>query len=112
MKRIVKPDGVNQVAQEAEGGEWLEDYPNLIEFLTCTTYSDPPGRRKPGSLSIWTRFKMWCCSLRDNDNGACLRIEALTPDQLLHALETLLATGNAPWEFPPEPEPPAKGKKR
>lgn len=101
MRRIVKPEQGGIPIPEAEGGEWLEAHPHLVEFLTATRYSDPPGPRRPGSLLITTRFKLWSGILKCPNEGVQLRADAITPEQLLHALETFLATPGTPWE--PDP---------
>lgn len=106
MKRIVKPEVGGVPVQEAEGGEWLESWPNLTEFLTSTRFSDPPEPRKPGSLIINTRFKLWSGILKCPNDGVQLRMDAPTPHMLFTALETALSTPGTPWE----PDPYAQGR--
>lgn len=101
MRRIVKPEQGGSPIPEAEGGEWLENYPNLVEFLTATRYTDPPGPRRPGSMFIGTRFKLWTMILKCPNEGVQLRVEGVTPERLFHAAETFLATPGTPWE--PDP---------
>lgn len=111
MKRIVKPELDGVPIQEAEGGEWLERWPNLVEFLTATRFSDPPGPRKPGTLNVTTRFKMWAATLKCPNEGIQLRVDARTPELLWDALESLLVTPGTPWEPDPYFKAPASRKK-
>lgn len=112
MRRITKPEHSSLPIAEAEGGEWLEDWPNLTEFLTATRFDDPPGPRRPGSLTISTRFKLWTATLRCPNEGVQLRCDAVTPGQLLSALETFLVSPGCPWEPDPYWKGPSTGKKK
>lgn len=112
MNRIVKPETAGVPIQEAEGGDWLELWPNLTEFFTATRFSNPVGPRKPGCLILTTRFKMWSAILKCPNDLVQIRCDAPTPQMLFTGLETMLVTPGTPWEPDTFAEEKKNGKRR
>lgn len=110
MKRIIPPTGAGSAHGQAPYGEWEKRRPLLSAHLCDLTYTDPPGKRKPGTLSIRTRLGLWCGTLRDPDSKNMLTAEAHDPEALLDALESLLMLEDAPWQ--PDPFAEEKPKPR
>jgi hypothetical protein len=86
-------------------------WPNLFEALAASGWEDgtPKG---PGVLIIKGRNRAVSCTLKIDGTGLMLRWEAPSFEEALAAGETVLATGEAPWEEDPYAGGNGGGKKR
>src|ERR1700730_9826672 len=78
----------------------LAKLPNLLLHITVTAYEDGSAR-KPGWVTIKIMGSNWVAQVKDPD--ACAQLQVMGPDldDVLKALDVLLAADGAPWE--PDP---------
>jgi len=93
-------------------GSWGKRYPNLTERLYATMY-EGGKRRTPSRLSLEFKNGMWVGTLVENDTGLMIQVEVESPDDLVPALEGVLAAPTQPWQHCPwaKPKSPGKSKK-
>lgn len=90
---------------EAHDAGWVQTYPALHEYLTCTL--DDGGKpRLTATLNIFTEGGAFKLFLNDRSENASLCATGSTVSEALGALETMLESPNPGWRLKPLPEPP------
>jgi len=90
-------------------GSWGKRYPNLVERCYATCY-EGGKRRTPSRVSIEYKGGMWVATLVENDTGLMIQCEVESPDDLIPALEALLAAPTQPWQHCPWAKPKSSGR--
>lgn len=80
---------------DAVDHEWLLEYPNLHEFLTCTRYNAKD--RVPGKVQITSELGLFRVSIIDNAKKAMMSAEADTIGNAVAALEVKAGNPDAEW---------------
>ena len=87
---------IEQLAVAAEGGEWAEVYPALLEFLTLTKWEDGK-KRETGTIMILAEHGLWKLWLHDRDNRRSLWLTGQDVLSGFAAAEKCLAEGIGEW---------------
>jgi hypothetical protein len=82
--------------EPAAPGKVLSGFPNVLEFLSMTSWPDG-APRIVGTLTITSEAGSWKCTVKDRDSLGVAFVTAETPDALLKALEAGLGTGKLEW---------------
>jgi len=98
MKKLVPPEATGApTASAASATVVLEEFPSLMEHLTCRAYEDG-SPRQTSMLMTSVIGSMWRVTLKDRDAAMQLNILGATFDDALVALELALGNDKTPWE--------------
>lgn len=79
-----------------DGGAFSDDYPVLWDYLSCGEYDDK-SRRELSSLVLFLDEDAWKACLNDRDLSRVCFASGNSLEEVLGALEGMLATGSADW---------------
>lgn len=82
---------------KVSSGKLLTGWPALLEFLSMSVLPDGT-RRALGKMSLWVEGNVWKARLNDTETAQVLFLSAMTPDDLLAALDVTLETGKGDWQ--------------